>query len=253
MADASHDHARPIRRTVRESSRHRGVREGAKRGAYNTSRHRDPVQPREWVTPPSYVSLAEVPVYLLARAREKARWVRRYLNDGCRHGTLARYAREYADSQGIPENEIPPYPTLHRWAAQLREFGELGLVDSVSNLAGRPQVKHGTPSITPRQERLIALGLKAGQLGVADILRVLARNHIPGETLPSKGVVRRVIMRFQGENPHLTNMSHNGRIAHRSLIEMSLSQGVLPGGYRVAIDSTVADIYVRVPDASKPS
>ena len=66
-------------------------------------------------------------------------------------------------------------------------------------------------------------------------------------------MVRAVALRAERANPHLVAAAKQGLLAHRDLHRLALSHGALPGGYCLAIDSTVADIWARIPDASQRS
>lgn len=43
-------------------------------------------------------------------------------------------------------------------------------------------------------------------------------------------------------------VARNGVIAFRNLYRISITQGFLPGGFRLGLDTTVADVWTRVPD-----
>jgi transposase InsO family protein len=263
MAKAPNRSEARITRTVKPSEKPRGVKRGSKRGRYDTSRIKDPLA-KPWLKPPVYQVFSEAPRHIQERAREKGRWVRRYVNDGRPRRKLPKYIAEYARAAGIPANKIPPYQTIYRWAVRLEVFGEVGLLDAPSASAGKPQVRRvedeqnpgeriAVRSITPEQEELIIVGLFGGQLGYTDLLNFLADHSPPGSNLPSYEVVRAVALRAERENPHLAAIASQGLIAHRDLNQLSLSHGALPGGYCLAIDSTVADIWVRVSDATQRS
>src|SRR5690606_37052775 len=108
-------------------------------------------------------------------------------------------------------------------------------------------------SITVEQEELVEIGLFGGQLDYTDLLRFVIEHSPPGAPIPSYEVIRAVAQRAERDNPHLVAAAKQGLLAHRDLHRLALSHGVLPGGYCLAIDSTVADIWVRIPDASQRS
>ena len=165
---------------------------------------------------------------------------------------------------GIPENEIPTYQTRYRWAVRLEVFGELGLLDAPQHSAGKPQVRRvpdeenpgevvTVRSITPEQEELVETGLFGGQLDYSDLLKFVIEHSPPGAPTPSYEVIRAVALRAERDNPHLVSAAKQGLLAHRDLHRLALSHGALPGGYCLAIDSTVADVWARIPDASQRS
>jgi transposase InsO family protein len=252
-----------ITRTVKRSEKPRGVKRGSRRGPYNTSRIKDTLA-KPWLKPPVYAAFSEAPPEIQERARDKGRWVRRFVQEGRPRGKLDQFALEYAQAAGIPEDQIPDYQTRYRWAVRLEVFGEVGLLDSPSYSAGSPRVRRVPDeenpnervlvrSITPEQEELVEIGLFGGQLGYTDLLKFVIDHSPPGMPDPSYEVIRAVALRAERNNPHLVAAARQGLLAHRDLNRLALSHGALPGGYCIAIDSTMADIWARVPDASQRS
>lgn len=250
-----------IKRTVKRCKKLRGVKRGARRGRYNTSRIKDPLA-KPWLKPPVYAAFSEAPAHIQERARQKGRWVRRYVQDGRPRRKLRRYIAEYAHAAGIAEEDIPPYQTIYRWAVRLDVFGEVGLLDTPSRSAGKPRVRYKrdeqTPgaritvrSITPEQEELVKTGLFGAGMGYTDLLDFVIDHSPPGSPIPSYEVIRAVALRAEQENPHLMTAATKGILAYRDLHRLALSHGILPGGYCLAIDSTVADEWVRIPDPTQ--
>jgi hypothetical protein len=241
---------RRIRRPPKGRGKKRGVKPGTRRGRYNTSTSRT-VLDCPWVGAPAYASISEAPRAYQLRAAERAEWVRRWVQEGCPRGMLMPYARAHAATLGLA-SEVPPEPTLRSWAMKYRVHGELGLIDRIPASAGTPQVRGGVPSITPAQQEAIINGLVGGQLGYAGLHRHTVELTPAGDPVPSYEVVLRTARRFERANPHLMTVSRQGMLGHRHLSRLSISHGLYPGGYRLAIDSTLADVWVRVPALHLP-
>ena len=190
-----------ITRTVKRGKKPRGVRRGSRRGRYHTSQIKDPLA-KPWLKPPVYAAFSEAPPEIQERAREKGRWVCRFVNEGRPRGKPDQYALEYAMGARIPENEIPTYQTRYRWAVRLEVFGELGLLDAPQHSAGKPQVRRvpdeenlgevvTVGSITPEQEELVEISLFGGQLDYSDLLRFIIEHSPSGAPTQRTGGSRR--------------------------------------------------------------
>lgn len=184
---------------------------------------------------------SEAPRDLLARAaQEKYPWIARFLREGCPRGRLLEYAKAYGESQGFPESDVPPYTTLSTWVKVYRESGILGLIDKPNRFAGVSRVLTG--------EFLTEFTLHAtlGK-GATDILHVLAKKFVR-RRLPKRAVIARALRRFEAENPHLVAIARHGPMWFLHVCQGARPHPPVAGGYRLALDSTVADIWVRIPD-----
>jgi hypothetical protein len=194
---------------------------------------------------PWYSQLSDVPEEMLTRvSQEKLPWIKRFVEEGSPWGGLRTYAQAYAAAMSITPEEIPPYTTLNTWAHRYREFGLLGLVDRVRVTTGQLKV------VSPEQEKLIEVALFGGKSSYASITRLLASRAEVGEC-PSYGTVRRVAQQMEARDPHLAAIARHGLLWWRNNHRLALTNGALPGGYRLAVDSTVADVWVRVRDLSR--
>jgi hypothetical protein len=195
---------------------------------------------------PWYSQLSDVPPEMLTRvSQEKLPWIKRFVEEGSPWGGLRRYAEAYAGAMSISREEIPPYSTLNTWAHRYREYGLLGLVDRVRVTTGQLKV------VSPEQEKMIEVALFGGKSSYASITRLLASRAEVGEC-PSYGTVRRVARQMEARDPHLAAIARHGLLWWRNNHRLALTNGALPGGYRLAVDSTVADVWVRVRDLSRP-
>ncbi len=195
---------------------------------------------------PWYSQLGDVPQELLTRAgQEKLPWIKRFVEEGSPWGGLRRYAAAYADAMSIPREQIPPYSTLNTWAHRYREYGLLGLVDRVRATTGKLK------AVSADQEQVIETALFGGKSSYAGITRLLAERAEAGEC-PSYATVRRVAQRMETRDPHLAAIARHGLLWWRNNHRLALTNGVLPGGYRFALDSTVSDVWTRVRDMSLP-
>lgn len=194
---------------------------------------------KELTLPHPYASISEVPNDLLLRALEKEGWIQRFIAEGCPRGKLVEYASASAVARGMEDEPPPPYTTLHTWVRRYRAHGLLGLVDAPSSHAGRSRRLDET--VKPYFEDAATCGW-----GATTILRHLARVLPPNVPLPSRPVIWRALKRFEAEEPHLVAMARKGPTWFRDHHELALSHGLLPGGMRLAMDSTVLDIWVKV-------
>lgn len=193
--------------------------------------------------PPPYESLDEVPADLRSRAeREKFPWIQAFVNQGCPRGKLRALARAYADLNNIDCDEIPPYKTVYHWVKRYELYGMLGLIDAVRSDAGTH------PSMPQEAANL----LRTFYLGRGEVCRTsgikFLTDHLPHEKIPSYDVVRHWTAEFERRHAHVLAMSEGGITQYRAECEGSKHLGILPrGGSTLAIDSTVADIWIRVP------
>lgn len=206
----------------------------------------DTVGPKAWLPAPSYTSLSEAPDDLVMRAAtEKLPWIQRFLNENCPRGMLERYARKHAESEDIPAEDIPPYKTLNTWVHQYRGWGLLGLVDSVRGDAGKS-------SLDADAEHLVEVGLVGGKKGYSALTSFVARHTRADKDSPKYHSIYRRAKEFERKNPHLLAISTDGRLAFKNRFRLALTHGLLPGGHTWSVDSTVADIWVRIPDPTNP-
>jgi transposase InsO family protein len=192
--------------------------------------------------PPAYDSLDQVPWDLLRRAEtQKLPWIRAYVQRGRPRGMLIELAEAYAVLNDLPASTIPPRSTLYHWARRYEKWGLLGLVDSVRSDAGT------SASITPEvEEHLRTYFTAVGRISTAAAIRHLSE-HCDVDPLPSYDAVRHWGNDFAARNPDLLSISKDGVIGYRNRFEPYI-RGDLPlGGDRLGIDSTVADVWIRVP------
>lgn len=222
---------------------------GARRrtgGRYRSAWSGDTAEPQGRFVP-AYAQLSEAPEDLLMRAaREKLPWIQRFVQEGSPWGRLRRYAEAYAEAAGILREQMPPYSTLNTWAHRYKEYGLLGLVDRVRSNAGELR------AVSAEQEQLVEIALFGGKGTASTITELLASQARPGESVPSYETVRRTVRRMERRDPHLAAIARHGLLWWRNHHRLALTNGVLPGGYRFAVDSTVADVWIRVRDLSVP-
>jgi transposase InsO family protein len=205
-------------------------------------------EPADWVPAPHYGSIQEAPRDLLERAlSEKQPWVQRFVEDGCPRGKLKEYARAYASAMGIGQDEIPPYSTLNTWAHQYKAYGTLGLIDKVRKDVG------GSKVIPEEMQHLLEVAYLGGKLGVKAAARFVAGRMDPGEVPPDIHAFYRAIRRLRKHKHHLVVAAREGMGRVKSAFRLAGQHMVLPGGLVLAIDSTVADIWVKIQDLSMPS
>lgn len=192
--------------------------------------------------PPSYSEVGEVPSDVLERAYGKLALIQRFVSDGCPRGKLSEYAARAADANGVPPR---PYSTLNTWTHRYVRWGVLGLTDGVRADAGQFR------SLTPQDEAILELGLIGGQLDLAALVRLLAEYGAPGDAV-SYDVVRRWAQAYIAARPALYTAAVEGNGAHRSQHRLALSHPLIRPGKIVAIDSTVADVWIKVHAAASP-
>lgn len=233
-------HARQPAKRRTGTSRRRGSRPRRYSEAWTGT----PGRPMTAVGSPA-IARSEAPRDLLMRAAsEKYPWIRRFVEEGCPRGKLQEYALAYAQAAGIAEDQVPPYTTLNTWAHRYRQSGLEGLIDRPRRDAGHSRRVVG--DIAARVDIFATLGH-----GATRILNELARLY-PGTKLPSRPSLYRALRRFCADTPHLVAIARKGPVWFRHVCEVAFSYGAMPGGVRLAIDSTVADQWVRVADAHNP-
>jgi hypothetical protein len=198
-------------------------------------------EPKPWIDPPAYMHRSEAPADLRERATEKLRFINRFVSEGCPRGRLEEYALLAAVAQGLPADAVPPYSTLNTWVHRHRTWGFEGLIDRVRTTAG-------TTSLTEEQKHyaLIAyLGAKRSYRGSA---KFVAKHTPPTDSPPSYQVVRRFLQQYEVEHRHFVVLCRQGLTAYRNEFQLASSHGILGGGEVYAIDSTVADRWIRIPD-----
>lgn len=231
-------------RAEREPQQARQVQPGSYQAAWSDTA----AEPKDWVRRPAYDSVEEAPPDLLQRAlTEKLPWVQRFVKDGCPRGKLEEYARKYAKSQGLSADEIPSYPTLNGWAHQLKGYGVVGLIDKVRKDAGTSR------TVSRAMQDILEFAVLGDKKGYQAATNFLADRLPEGVEAPNYHAVRRVLARFMTNNPHLVTAATHGMGRVKQMFRLSLSHGLLPGGAALAIDSTVADIWIRIRDADADS
>jgi transposase InsO family protein len=200
-----------------------------------------PERPKDWVGPVHWGSPVQAPPELLARAERKLAWIRGFVDRGCPHGQLMTCAQAHARAAGIPEKEIPPYKTLNHWVHRFQQYGLVGLVDSVRSDAGSMR------SISSEVAKLLEIFiLGSGNVSPTDALAFLSL-VLPGRKLPRYRNLARWIRHFRRDNPGDVEMAMNGEIGYRNRIRLSIATNGMPAGYAFAIDSTPADVVIKVP------
>jgi hypothetical protein len=212
-------------------------------------------EPKNWVGERAFERHSDVPEDLLNRGvLEKLPWIARFVNEGCPYGQLLPYAQLHATANGV--DKTPPYTTLNTWVHRYRRHGLLGLMDGVRSHAGESY------ALGDEGRALVRAAILGGKHSPSAAHKFLLRHwrcvDLPdGETIldetrsrrpPSYNSVRRAYERLRREESHLFAVCFHGEIYYRNVYRLALSQGMLPCGYRYSIDSTVADIWVRVPN-----
>jgi hypothetical protein len=172
----------------------------------------------------------------------KLGFIQRFLAEGCPRGKMMEYARLYAEAAGLKPDAIPPYTTLHTWVQRVRAYGTPGLVDQPRRDAGVSRTVKGMAL------RAVEAGLGNGH-GPNRILQTLSK-VVRHRDLPKYDAVRRELRRMEREEPLLAALAKRGPTAFRDLVELTTTFPAVPGGMRLAIDSTVLDRWVRVPNGS---
>jgi len=205
-------------------------------------------EPADWVPAPHYGSIQEAPSDLLQRAlSEKQPWIQRFVEEGCPRGKLMEYARAHADARGISRNKIPPYSTLNTWAHQYKAYGTVGLIDKVRKDVGASKV------IPEEMHHLLEVAYLGGKLGVKTAARFVTGHMDPGEMPPDIHAFYRAIRRLRKHKHHLVVAAREGMGRVKSAFRLAGKHLLLPGGLALAIDSTVADIWVKIRDEGMPS
>ena len=208
---------------------------------------------------PGYASHTEAPAHLLEQAFAKQRWLERWAREGYPKGRLLTYAREYARVMQIPEPEIPPTATLHTWAARYRAYGIVGLINHVRRDAGHSRsLQRLAPHLArvgkPSAEQLVETYL-IGKAGTPAGLQDFLLRQVPGSAgrrILSYWTCWRAARAFKAREPHLWAMATRGAAYVDQHFKISIPQAYQPGGYCLAMDSTVLDVWVRIPDLSRP-
>lgn len=220
-----------IRRPRGQNSKRRGSGPSARRGSSPARRR------------PAFSDLSLVPQDLIQRATsDKLPWIQRYVREGRPRGRVEEYAAAAKEALGL-DGEVPPYATLMTWAYRYAEFGVLGLVDSVASHAG------SSYALTDDAKNLIRVAIIGGKQSISAARAFLIR-HL--KSAPSYNTVLREVHRIRRDEAHLYAMSRFGRGYFKNVFRLAIAQGALPAGYRYEIDSTVADVWVRVPDPARP-
>ncbi len=209
----------------------------------SSPRRRSPNGSRS-LAPPQFSDLSCVPQDLLRRATQKLVWIQRFVAEGRPRGKVEEYAAQAKEALNLRE-AVPPYTTLMTWAYRYEEFGILGLVDSVPSHAGT------STALDDEAKALLRVAIIGGKKNVTAARGFLIQ-HLGGERTPSYSTCLREVHRLRRDEAHLYAMAEHGRGYFRNVFRLSIAQGALPAGYRYEIDSTVADIWVRVPDPRNP-
>jgi hypothetical protein len=212
--------------------------------ASRSSRHRAPNGSRT-LPPPQFSTLSRVPQDLLQRAASKKLvWIQRFVSEGRPRGKVEEYAHAAKEALDL-KAAIPPYTTLMTWAYRYEAFGLLGLVDSIPSHAGTSY------ALDDEAQLHLRVAIIGGKQSIT-AARSFLINHLGGEKTPSYNTCLREVHRLRRDEPHLYAMAQHGEGYFRNLFRLAIGQGALPAGYRYEIDSTVADIWVRVPDPRNP-
>jgi transposase InsO family protein len=193
--------------------------------------------------PPTFTDLSLVPADLIQRATsDKLPWIQRYVREGRPRGKVEEYAAAAKEALDL-DGEVPPYATLMTWTYRYERFGVLGLIDSVASHAG------SSYALTDDAKSLIRVAIIGGKQSITAARGFLIRYL---GSAPSYNTVLREVHRLRRFEAHLYAMSRYGRGYFKNVFRLAIAQGALPAGYRYEIDSTVADIWVRVPDPARP-
>ena len=213
------------------------------RGTYTAAWNHADAESRTYLTPPAYTEIGEVPLDVRQRATEKLALIQRFVREGCPRGRLVEYARYAVEANG--GDRVPPYQTLNTWVHRYRRWGLLGLADAVRADAGQFR------TLSTLDEAILEAGLIGGQLDVAALVRFVAQ-CAPGREPLSYDVVRRWVHSFISSKPGLFTAATQGLGGYRSQHRLALPTPLVLPGAVVAIDSTVADVWVRVPSTDTP-
>lgn len=198
---------------------------------------------RSYLKPPAYLSVEEVPADLLDRAYQKQNWIARFVREGCPRGELRRYAAAYAEAAG--HSEVPAYTTLVEWVHRYQRWNLLGLVDRVRSDAGNSRV------LEDDEKALLEIGLLGGKMNAANLTALLASCTRRDQPV-SYDVVWRWLQDYVRANRGLVTLALEGQGAYRDRHRLALHHAPLAAGQRLTVDSTVADIWIKVPVLRKP-
>lgn len=197
--------------------------------------------PKSYIKAPHFANLTDAPPELQKRAWAKYHWVHRFVELGMPRGRLMELAEKYAEAMGVPKEKIPKYNTLRTWALQLASYDVVGLVD-------RPRKDIGTRrAMSEEQMQMVELGVVGAKSGPARVFDLILK-HAPGDELPSYDTVCRAVKDFKRDNAQLVAFASGGALYWRDVFSVAFSHGILPAGYRLSVDSTVADLWVRIWD-----
>jgi hypothetical protein len=213
---------------------------------------------KAYLKPPAYGSRAEVPEEIQDRALEKLGWIQAFVAEGCPRGQLKAFAERHAAYRKLPDSAIPRYTTLTTWVHRYRAFGFLGLCDGVRRDQDEPR------AMTEEGQALLKTAIEAGVRSYTTIKTLLDRHtppladaqlawrpregEAPVDRTTSIHVVRRVAHAIERRSPHAVAYARHGPLWFRNHFQLAFEQGVYPGGWRLAIDSTVADIWAKIRD-----
>ncbi|TVQ95923.1 MAG: hypothetical protein EA398_16715 [Deltaproteobacteria bacterium] len=245
---------RPDRTTTVGKEKGGGSQRKRRRPAWSSS----PSNLRPYESPPDWQSVPEVPPERLKRAYEKFGWIQAFVSQGCPRGMLVPFAEDYSRfvMKGAP---VPPYTTLNTWANAYKQFGILGLVDSIRSDAGRIERLH------PKHQRqleayILGKGDRSPRAALDWLINVNSlvepsghdRSSVPRfpteedpQFVPTYYTVRTWMRRFEAENPHPFTVASEGLKGFRSGHRLWLPSHLVPAGQRLALDSTPADIVLR--------
>jgi hypothetical protein len=229
----------PIRRSARSQGENQ--RRRAQPGTYASAWSSSVIQPKSWLPAPVYTTKSEAPADLRERAARKLLFIQRFVSEGCPRGELQNYALLAAQAQGIPVEAVPPYTTLNTWVHQFKTWGFEGLIDRVRTSAG-------TTSLTEEQQQNALAAYLGAKMSYRASARFVAKHTPYTDPPPSYQVVRRFLQQYELEHRHFVVLCRQGVTAYRNEFQLTLSHGVVRGGEVYAIDSTVADRWVRIPD-----
>lgn len=229
--------ADPIRRSNRQAAP--GARRRRQPGTYAEAWDATPSSKR-YVARPTYESLEVVPHDLLMRANEKLLWIRRFVEEGCPRGQLRRLAEAVGAALG---KTVPPYTTLVTWVHAYQQHGLLGLVDRTRADAGQSRV------LRPEEVALLEVGLLGGKLGASQLLQMLVR-YIP-DTEATYDIVYRWLESYKVAHRGLVTLAGSGASVFRATHRLALTPPTYAAGEAYSVDSTVADVWVKIPDSKE--
>lgn len=225
-----------IRRPRQTTTARRQSQPGRYADAWSSS----PTEPKAHLRPPVFARLSDAPEELIVRAGEKYGWIQGFVDAGCPRGELLNFANRHAASRGLPPDVVPRYTTLNTWVHRYLAFGRVGLLDTPRGDAGQSR------TVVGEDLKLFELLATAGERSAAAITARIADLRASTGRMPSEMAIYRALKQFERQNPHLTAAARNGLTALRHQYRLALSHGVLPGGVRLGLDSTVADIWARI-------